>query len=298
MKAFDQYVAIDWSGAKSPIKTKSIALSFALTGNAAPHISGKLWSRSMIFDWIEAVSKSNKRTFLGIDCNFGYAQTVLEQQLGKDAIASDLWAKIEDICSKQDNFFAGSFWDHPVYKPYFWTSGKKEKNFKIEQRATEKICTDMGLGKPESPFKLIGAKQVGKGGLSGMRLIHALKKKLGKSIAVFPFDQNYDDAKVVITEIYPRLFIKLAGFGNNKVRTLEDLNTILAKLGTQPVKDDFTPSDHEADAIISAAGLRYLLNQNDLKIHELFHPPVPQTVLEKEGWIFGVSQSLKDRKVS
>lgn len=44
-----------------------------------------------------------------------------------------------------------------------------------------------------------------------MRLIHALKKKLGKSIAVFPFDQNYDDAKVVIIEIYPRLFIKLAG---------------------------------------------------------------------------------------
>ena len=286
MKNFESFVGVDWSGAKSPIHTKSIAVSVADVGNDAPKIDNSTWSRTMVFDYILSISKQNIRTLIGMDCNFGYSEIIGQKQFGKDYTAPMLWHAVHQTCKNDDNFFAGTFWNDPNYKKYFWDSGTRPQNFEMPRRVTEQACQDQGFGSPESPFKLIGAKQVGKGGLSGMRLVAALKEELGHKLAVFPFDDGYDDAVIVITEIYPRLFLKMTGHGNTKIRDISSLNHALKALNSHPMVGKRAFSDHQADAIISSAGLRYLCGTGKTIPDNLTPPPTP--TIKREGWIFGV----------
>jgi hypothetical protein len=75
-------------------------------------------------------------------------------------------------------------------------------------------------------------------------------------LAVWPFD-GPPDGRALVAEIYPRLFLRRAGAGNEKVRAWDTLAVRLAALGSDPcgARPD-APSDHETDALVSAAGLR------------------------------------------
>ena len=159
--------------------------------------------------------------------------------------------------------------------------------FAMPRRVTEQVCGDSGYGWPESPFKLIGPKQVGKGGLAGMRLVHDLKAHLSDRLAVWPFDADNDGCAIVITEIYPRQFLKRAGHGNAKIRDLAGLNRVLAAMGSKPYKDPDAFSDHDADALISAAGLRMMCGTAKTVPEAIATPKAPRQTLEREGWIFG-----------
>lgn len=291
MKNFDGFIGIDWSGAKSPEKTKSISLAIAFRGDDAPHLSSKLWSRQMVYDWLIAMAKGKKRFLVGIDCNFGYSATIGTQQFGKHYTAHHLWQAVDHICSDMPNFFAGPFWEHPSYAPTFWTSGPKPAGLILPRRETETACGQAGLGWPESPFKLIGAKQVGKGGLAGMRLVHHLKAALGPRVGIWPFDEGVEDARMVITEIYPRLFLRLSGHGQTKIRDAKQLNAALTALASHPYPEKRAISDHEADSIVSAAGLRKLCGTDTTLPEALVDIPVPKHVLQQEGWIFGVGST-------
>lgn len=290
MKNFDVFAGIDWSGAKAPIKTKSIALALAWSGTEAPHASGKIWSRQMVADWLIAMAEKGKRTLVGIDCNFGYAQEVGELQFGASYNYRDLWQAVEAANENEPNYFAGGYWGHSSYARYFWTDGKMKSGFKMPKRLTETTCGEGGYGWPESPFKLIGAKQVGKGGLAGMRMALDLKSKLGDKIAVWPFEQDTDEAVVVMTEIYPRQFLMRAGHGNTKVRSMADLNEALVALGSEPAEVRGADiSDHDADALVSAAGLRMLCGSDTTIPERIANPPMlDRKRASREGWIFGV----------
>ena len=289
MRNFDRFVGIDWTGAKLPIRSPSIAVAMCDQGTEMPPtlIFGP-WSRQMVADYIARLVKDKKRTLVGIDCNFGYAMAVIEAQLGYGKTAFDLWQTVDQCCANDANFFAGEFWTHPDYAAFFWTSGKQPLDFRMPRRVTETACGECGFGWPESPFKMIGAKQVGKGGLAGMRLAHHLKKTYGDQVAIWPFDTDAvcNTAVIVITEIYPRQFIKRSGFGSQKIRTFDDLNAALVKMHSKVFHDDFH-SDHDTDAIIAAAGLRYLCGNQPHLAHGLSHPHTNRIMLETEGWIFG-----------
>ncbi len=289
MRNFDCFVGIDWTGAKSPVKTKSIAVAQCERGRISPQLIRKSWSRQSVGDYIETIIENGKRTLIGIDCNFGYAQSIIEKQIGHGKKAFDLWQCVEKYCANDTNFFAGSFWDHPEYTSYFWQQGKKPEYFLMPKRFTEMLCGESGYGWPESPFKLIGAKQVGKGGLAGMRLAHYLKEKHPTDVAIWPFDDNEkcNKAMVVITEIYPRQFIRRAGYGSQKIRNHDDLNSILLALKAEKFKAHYH-SDHDTDAIIAAAGLRFLCGDLESIPKPLSNPHANRVLLQAEGWIFGV----------
>jgi hypothetical protein len=289
MKNFDQFVGIDWSGAKAPIKTKSIAVATCPQGQLAPTLHEKIRSRTAVAEWMESLIKEDKRTLIGIDCNFGYAAQVVKKQLGIKANAYDLWAEVERVNEGELNFFAGQFWSHKKYASDFWTQGKMPDEFTMPKRVTEVICTENGYGRPESPFKLIGAKQVGKGGLAGMLLAHYLKKNFGKKIAIWPFDTHYNEANVVMTEIYPRQFLMRVGHGTTKVRDQETLNSILPFFGSQKIREEQNITDHDTDALVSAAGLRYLCGMK-ANVPPQIAKPAKMTPNARlcEGWIFGV----------
>tara|TARA_Y100001001_G_scaffold164688_1_gene198074 strand:- start:429 stop:1313 length:885 start_codon:yes stop_codon:yes gene_type:complete len=293
MRNFQTFIGIDWSGAKTPIHTKSIAV--AITQQASKSVeliqSAKKanWSRSDVHDLLIEKAHTEKRTLVGIDCNFGYAQAVGEAQFGIGYNYQDLWAAVEQSCCEDTNYFAGGFWTQPNYAPYFWTQGKQPEGFTMPRRVVEQACGEQGLGWPESPFKLIGAKQVGKGGLAGMRMALSLKQHLGEKIAIWPFEQDkVDQANLIISEIYPRQFIKRAGLGHKKL----DQNTLhqaLQNIGSYYFENSERIDDHKADAIITAAGLAAICGTEEA-VHEHYTRPKGLTnyIAKTEGWIFGV----------
>ena len=149
-------------------------------------------------------------------------------------------------------------------------------------RPTEVACVTARLGNPQTPFQLIGPKQVGKGALAGMRLLHRLQGEVAEQVGIWPFDRDAGrDRRSVVCEIYPRLFIRRAGFGNAKLRTRDDLNhalNALASIGLARGEFD----DHQCDALITAAGLRHLADDPALWAAGDSQP---------EGWIFGVPKA-------
>ncbi|MFK7839814.1 MAG: hypothetical protein AB8B83_05730 [Bdellovibrionales bacterium] len=310
MKNFETYVGIDWSGAKSPIKTPSIAVAMCQQGKCAPQLlypphkenaqnrnpqnrnknnrnknNRNNWSRNNVFQWIQSLEH---RTLIGIDANFGYSEIIGQKQFGNNYDYNDLWCAVERESKRCANFFAGGYWQSNC--EFFWTQGKMPPNMQFPKRQTEIICRERGFGHPESPFKLIGAKQVGKGGLSAMRMAYALKEKMGNEICIWPFEQDIaNSAKIVITEIFPRQFLMRSGHGITKVKTIEELNNTLIKLDCKNKYDTNCFNDHDADAIVSAAGLRMLCGTEKNIPKSISHPKsINSSAIKREGWIFGV----------
>ncbi|MEM9468740.1 MAG: hypothetical protein AAF988_01105 [Pseudomonadota bacterium] len=290
MRNFDQFVGIDWSGAKTPVLNNSIAVSVIDRKDSSPTFLNQKWSRSLVFDWIASFLNEDKRVLIGIDCNFGYAFDILSKQFGKNVSCYDLWSAVEENSKELPNYFAGGFWGHNVYGQNFWISGKQPDGFTMPKRETEIACAEAGLGRPESPFKLIGAKQVGKGGLAGMRVAYHLKQKYCDKIAFWPFEMDkVDQAQIVITEIYPRQFLMRAGYGTKKIRNNDDLNTVLEKLDSKAMSLRKDVSDHASDAICSAAGLRQLCGFSKNIPKSISQPQgMSYTAQTAEGWIFGI----------
>ena len=285
MKNFEQFIGIDWSGAKSPIHTQSIALAACEHGDNVPVLIRNSWSRKKVFEYIQSLEV---RTLIGIDANFGYSERIGVQQFGNTYTYKDLWAAVENKSKKNDNFFAGGYWE--CYPQFFWTHGKMPEHMKFPKRQTEITCSANGYGNPESPFKLIGAKQVGKGGLSAMRMAYHLKQTMGDEICIWPFEEHLQDtAQIVITEIFPRQFLMRSGHGSKKVNTLEELNEALKKLKCKNKYETNRFDNHDADAIVSAAGLRMLCGDQKEVPKTISNPPeMNATARTREGWIFGV----------
>ena len=118
-----------------------------------------------------------------------------------------------------------------------------------------------------------------------MLVLHTLKQQLGKRFAVWPFEPA-DKADIVCIELYPRLFMKMGGHGNGKIRTLAALNRNLAALDAMPYTDPAEMlSDHETDALVAAAGLRFIAGDR-----AVWSPVgMDSLAIRAEGWIFGVT---------
>jgi len=345
--AFDRFLGVDWSGA-SGRQYSGIAVAECPAGAGAPVLvqpPGKRWRRTDFVDWIAAQAGRGERLLVGIDCAFALPAPMAGALLGEGYSAPALWAYIDGHCAEAEDFFGGPFARHQLHRSHFWHEGPRPADFAELHRATETACRAAGLGAPESPLKLVGARQVGKGGLAGMRVLHALKVRLGGRFAVWPFDP-LDNADIVCIELYPRLFMRMGGHGNAKVRTVEALDRCLAALGCQPSKlpilniaaplegevgakrrvggmlppspnqlkcGDSTPHaaakvpptsisrgeamlrdvspdpaqtliDHETDALVAAAGLRFIAGDP-----AVWKPKgMDALAMRAEGWIFGV----------
>ena len=267
---FDRYIGIDWSGAAQP-GYAGVAVATCEAGRTAPSLvasPGKTWTRSAVLDWLRAELAKPQRLLVGFDFAFALP--------GDGRPVAALWAEVEARCAADADLLGSRY---AGGDPRFWTAGPQPHGWNAQPRATEVACRDAGLGSPQTPFQLIGAKQVGKGALAGMRLLHRLQREAGERVAIWPFDPAAArDRRSVVCEIYPRLFIRRAGFGNAKLRTREDLNHALNSLASIGLaRGEF--DDHQCDALITAAGLRHAAD--DLVAWAAGDG-------EPEGWIFGV----------
>ncbi len=300
---FTHVAAFDWSGAR---QANGIALAVFGPSDHTPRLipppDGRRWTRTQAHDWIAACRQASgqQRWLIGIDCAFALPAAV--SSVWQCQSGPELWAKVEAASLAYPDHHGGGVVAHSALGRFFWQSGPRPKNWMEHHRHTEQVCRADGLGAPETPLKLIGAKQVGWGALAGMRVLHSLcaetctgrcsqvpperERNDRQSVAVWPFHPIVG-ADVVLVEIYPRLFLRLAGHGQQKIRTGVALDAALLALGAAPfgLSPQSPVSDHDADAIVAAAGLRLLANQPTL-----WGPA--NLVSALEGWIFAAGAGV------
>lgn len=292
MTRFTHFLAVDWSGAKGP-RQRGIAVALAKAEGGAPTLlpppDPKGWARGEVLALLAGLETPTLVGLdLGISLPFADAGAFFPGWDASPADARGLWALIDRLCTDDPHLEAGSFVTHPEAARYF-RHGKDAQGdrFLLSGAATregrfrlaETAQRASGV-RPVSNFNLVGAAQVGKSSLTGMRMLH----RLGGRVPVWPIDPLPKQGSV-ITEIYTSVAARMGGVTGTatKVRSYGALNDALDRLGSPPVAGDGAIDDHSADALLTAAWLRQVHSNRDLWHPPALTPPIART----EGWTFG-----------
>ncbi len=284
---FSRFAAIDWSG-QAVARPKGLALAVAEAGGSAPKLITRDggWSRAALGDWITA--QAGEDMLIGMDLSPAFpfhdegAFFPGWQKSPKDA--QSLWSFVEEIAAPDPHLGASSFVAHPEARRHFRQLGQLG-GMHPPGRGRLRVCEagqrEAGLS-PYSCFNLVGAAQVGKSSLTGMRVLHRLAGK----VAIWPFDPLPLRGAVVV-EIYTSLAAREAGVrrGISKMRDATSLDRALAELGSAPHSPLARYDDHATDAILTAAWLRKAAHREDLWQPRHMTPEIART----EGWTFGVA---------
>lgn len=285
---FRHFAAIDWSGAAGE-RHRGIAVALIGTDDAAPRLirPDQRWSRGEVLDWLlhELPPETLVGFDMGISLAFADAGAFFPGWADTAPDARALWAQVDAICADDPHLSVSSFVDHPEVARHLRRHGGREGDCfgggRGRLRVTERAQETMGC-KPYSNFNLVGAAQVGKSSLTGMRLLHRLEGRL----PVWPIDP-LPAAGPVVVEIYTTLAAMAAGrsAANSKMRDHADLNAALAALGCAALPGCGPIADHASDALLTAAWLRRAAHQADL-----WHPAgMTAEIAASEGWTFGAA---------
>jgi len=286
IRSFSHFAAIDWSGAAGE-RQRGIAVAICATGSDVPALvrPGHIWSRAEVMAWLrdDLPDDTLVGMDLGISLPFVDAGAFFPGWAQSPADARALWVMVDSIATLDAHLAVSSFVDHDEVARHFRRHrGRQGALFPAgrgRMRVTERAQEAMGC-KPYSNFNLVGAAQVGKSSLTGMRLLHALRG----CVPVWPIDPLPDTGSV-ICEIYTTIAAMAAGrsAGRSKIRSGAELDDALVRLGSDRYRHTGPIDDHTSDALITAAWLRSAAADR-----ALWHPPglTPQ-IAATEGWTFG-----------
>ncbi len=282
---FSHFAAIDWSGAKGE-RHRGIAVAICAEGSGAPELvrAGHRWSRPEVLEWL--LTEIPARTLIGLDLGgslaFADRGAFFPGWEESPSDARALWALVEQLSADDPHLGVSSFVDHPEAARHFRRHGAREGEYfgggRGRFRVSEEAQRALGC-RPYSNFNLVGAAQVGKSSLTGMRVLHRLAGKL----PIWPFDPLPKHGSVVI-EIYTTIAALAAGrsAGRSKMLSVEALDAGLARLASAPFPGAGPIGDHSSDAILTAAWLRHVAHDP-----ALWNPPGLDAVRDTEGWTFG-----------
>ncbi|MEL6878408.1 MAG: hypothetical protein AAGL68_09970, partial [Pseudomonadota bacterium] len=190
MRDFKHFLAIDWSGAKGE-RHKGIALALAEADGGPPVLvesPSRGWSRTEVLGILR--DDLPRDTLVGIDLGislpFVDAGAYFPGWDRSPKHANALWALIDEICADDPHLGAHSFVAHPQASRYFrhakdnvgdrfHLAGAVSREGRFRQAETAQRAQKC---RPVSNFNLVGAAQVGKSSLTGMRMLHHLKGHL------------------------------------------------------------------------------------------------------------------------
>ncbi|WP_374541493.1 hypothetical protein [Sphingorhabdus sp.] len=289
MRAFSRFACIDWSGAVGEFPP---GLALAEIGQSdPPRLIGpqRRWSRQAILDWLHDVADAQDDMLIGFDLSLGFPfldhGCYFPGWADSPADARALWALIDGLCTADRHLAAGTFLVHPEARRHFRHAGGdvgdlfeggigRLRVVESHQRATKQANS-------WSCFNLVGAGQVGKSSLTGMRMMH----RLGGRIPVWPFDPVPEKGPLII-EIYTSMAARAAGLPANtsKIRDADSLTTALAAFAAPAPALPHRLDDHATDALLTVAWLRAASRDAELWNPKLLTPDIAQ----REGWTFGV----------
>jgi hypothetical protein len=289
MRRFQSFACVDWSGALGE-RLPGIAVAQIKQSGPPALINPKsIWSRQAVLDWFNQLADEQSDILIGLDLSLGFPFVdkgcYFPHWSDSPHNAKSLWALVDRICSPDPHLSATSFLTHAQGHRHFrHAKGKVGDLFKgglgrlrvVEtyQRATKQANS-------WSCFNLVGAGQVGKSSLTGMRMMHSL----GGRIPVWPFDPIPQSGPVII-EIYTSMAARAAGLPANrsKIRDRHGLVSALNALGSKAPSRLSRYDDHATDALITAAWMRGAA-END----KYWNPKaLLNDFRSQEGWTFGV----------
>ncbi|MEO1044277.1 MAG: hypothetical protein AAFX04_02430 [Pseudomonadota bacterium] len=294
MRTFSRFACFDWSG-QAVQYPGGIALSVLETGDAATPRSFAPptgWSREAVRDWLLQQAVKGTDMLIGFDlsptlpyCDEGAYFPGWVKSPGN---ARQLWAMIDRLAGDEPHMAASKMvHQHSEIRRYF-RHGKGDVGDRFGTAGTGRLRVvehrqrDTGQAASASCFNLVGAAQVGKSSLTGMRLFH----QLAGHIPIWPFDPIPESGPMIV-EIYTSIAAMDAGLrkGQTKIRDRATLVRALEQLGCRPPSRLPDYSDHRTDAIITAAWLRRTASQ------PLYWQPEALTghIAATEGWTFGVT---------
>ena len=290
MTRFRNFLAIDWSGAAGE-RHRGIALALARANGGAPELlrRERAWSRQDVLEYLRDDLPPD--TLVGIDMGlslpFMDCDAYFPGLHDSPPDARSLWALIDVIAFDDPHLGVSRFVEHGEHAPFFRLPGMEGALFRCDRaehgrgrfRVTERAQAAMGC-KPYSNFNLVGAAQVGKASLTGMRVLH----RLGDTLPVWPVDPLPARGSVLV-EIYTAIAAMAAGrsAGRSKMRGFDELNAALAVLGSPPAEGAGAIDDHSSDALLAAAWLRLVADDA-----ALWSPPaMTDEIARTEGWTFG-----------
>jgi hypothetical protein len=289
MRQFKSFACIDWSGALGE-RQRGIAVA-KIEQNGAPYLiePQKGWSRQSVLDWLITLAETHADILIGLDLSLGFPfvdrDTYFPDWSDSPADAKSLWGFVDDICRNDPYFASSSFLNHKQGHRHFrHAKGNIGDLFEgslgrlriveTHQRATRQANS-------WSCFNLVGAGQVGKSSLTGMRMMHHLDER----IPVWPFDPIPQSGPAII-EIYTSMAARAAGLPANrsKIRDEVGLASALAAFHTPPPKGLSRYDDHATDSLLTATWMRTAAKQK-----ALWHPEkLNDSFRLQEGWTFGV----------
>ncbi len=288
MRSFDGFVCIDWSG-QAVARPKGLAMAFCKPGTEPPALIAPEggWSRAAILEWLMDSAKQGSNILIGLDLSpalpfvdaGGYFPGFPAPEH-----ARALWALVDEVCSGEPHLGVTSFVDHANYSRYFRRHGGREGaafgGGAGRMRVVEHRQRGSGVS-PVSCFNLVGAAQVGKSSLTGMRVLN----RLSGTVPVWPFDIVPATGPVIV-EIYTSIAARAAGLrkGLSKIRDAAGLDAALGAFGSQPHTPLPRYTDHATDAIVTSAWLRHVHSDAELWQPSGMTPEIAHT----EGWTFGV----------
>jgi hypothetical protein len=288
---FQHFAAIDWSGAAGE-RQKGIAIALCGAEGGPPRLlrNGKAWSREDVLACL--LDDLPDDTLVGFDLGMSLpfldAGAFFPDGEGSPPDARSRWTLVEVLCAADPHLSASSFVEHPELCRYFRRHGGREgdrfhgagaSHRRGRFRATEQAQERLGC-KPYSNFNLVGAAQVGKSSLTGMRLLH----RLSGLIPIWPVDPLPGSGSAIV-EIYTTIAALAASrtAARSKMQSYAALNEALGRLGSPQVTASGEIDDHSADALLTSAWLRLSAHRA-----ELWRPAgLSSEIARTEGWTFG-----------
>jgi hypothetical protein len=286
---FSDFIVIDWSG-ENVARPKGMAVATANRGSFAPALLTPAggWSRQTILDHLIAHAAAKSDLLIGLDLSPGLPfvdeGAYFPDWARSPADAKQLWALVDAMSAANPHLGVGSFLGDADVARHFRQQTRTGDLFPRGSgrlRETERAQHAHAL-RPSSCFNLIGAAQVGKSSLTGMRVLH----RLGGRVPVWPFDPVPAEGPVIV-EIYTAIAACAAGIrkGLSKIRDAATLDAALAKLGSAAHQPLAGYDDHATDAILTAAWLRLAVRDPGI-----WHPATMTShIAATEGWTFGVT---------
>lgn len=286
LSRFTRFACFDWSGANDA-RPPGIALAIA-GRDGPPNLVDRRWRREDALAWLCDVADRGEPLLVGLDLSPGFpfadAAAFFPEWPDSPPDAHGLWKTVDALSAADPHLGVNGFLSHPEVGRYFRQhGGRRGDRFGPVGRGRLRVCEERQrpVLSPSSCFNLIGAAQVGKSSLTGMRVLH----RLGRRIPVWPFDPLPATGPVVV-EIYTTLAARAAGVGGgrSKLRDADALSLALAKLGSPPATLG-RYDDHSTDAVLTAAWLRANACRPELWSPRDLTPEIART----EGWTFGVA---------
>ncbi len=285
MRRFERFACIDWSGAAGAFQPGIAVAVCEMEGPPAlVQPPARCWSREAVLGWL----LRQRDIFIGFDFSaslpFADAGAFFPNWCDSPPDARALWSLIDKLAD-EPHFGVSRLVDHDELARHFRRHGGRTgdlfKGSSGRLRVTEQATKAAGF-MPTSSFNLVGAAQVGKASLAGMRLLHRLDGRT----SFWPFDP-LPECGPCIVEVYTTIAARAAGVarGRSKMRDGDTLDEALAVLGSPPHSRLARYDDHRTDALLGAAWLRHVASDE-----RLWHPPaLTPDIARTEGWTFGVS---------